>query len=144
MTVPARLSIVTLGVRDLPALLSLFERLCWTIRSEDDEFFRFEVGVVVLKMFPLHLLAGEANLPVPERDGAFRGVTLAINVEQREMVDEAMAVVGEAGGRVLAEPVDREWGGRSGYFSDPEGNVWEIAWAPGTSFDARGALIWPE
>jgi uncharacterized glyoxalase superfamily protein PhnB len=59
------------------------------------------------------------------------------------MVDEALKTVRGAGGRVLAEPVEREWGGRSGYFADPEGNVWELAWMPGATFDERGALIWP-
>ena len=59
------------------------------------------------------------------------------------MVDEAMAAVRAAGGTVLAEPTDREWGGRSAYFADPEGNVWEVAWAPGASFDPGGRFVWP-
>ena len=49
----------------------------------------------------------------------------------------------EAGAQVLAEPTDRDWGGRSAYFADPEGNAWEVAWVPGSTFDERGALIWP-
>ena len=59
------------------------------------------------------------------------------------MVDTAIEVVREAGGRVLAEPAAREWGGRSGYFSDPEDNVWEVAWLPGSTFDDKSGLIWP-
>jgi uncharacterized glyoxalase superfamily protein PhnB len=47
------------------------------------------------------------------------------------------------GGRVLAKPVAREWGGRAGYFADPEDNVWELAWMPGATFDEWGGLIWP-
>jgi uncharacterized glyoxalase superfamily protein PhnB len=54
-----------------------------------------------------------------------------------------MDEVRRAGGTVSAEPVDRPWGGRSGYFTDPEGHAWEVAWMPGSSFDLRGALIWP-
>jgi uncharacterized glyoxalase superfamily protein PhnB len=46
-----------------------------------------------------------------------------------------------AGARAVAEPRDREWGGRSGYIADPEQNRWEIAWAPGAMFDERGAII---
>ena len=41
---------------------------------------------------------------------------------------------------MIMEPVDRDWGGRSGYFADPEGNRWEVAWAPGMEFDDRGAV----
>jgi hypothetical protein len=44
---------------------------------------------------------------------------------------------------VLADPVDRDWGGASAYFADPEGNTWEVAWLPDGQFDERGALIWP-
>ncbi len=144
MTVPARMSVVTLGYRDLATMGSFYERLGWKSRSDDDEFVRFEVGGGSLTMFPLHLLAGEANLPVAEPDGNFRGFTLAVVVERREMVDAAIADVERAGGRVLARPVDRDFGGYSGYFADPEDNVWEIVWAPGMSFDERGGLIWPE
>lgn len=57
------------------------------------------------------------------------------------MVEDAIEAARVAGGRVLAEPTEREWGGMSGYFADPEGNVWEIAWVPGSAFDDRGALI---
>ena len=72
-----------------------------------------------------------------------RGVTLAVNVEERGMVDGAMAAAVQAGATVLKEPEDADWGGRSAYFADPEGNVWEVAWMPGSSFDERGALILP-
>ena len=78
-----------------------------------------------------------------EGTGTFSGFTCAVLVEEEAMVDEAIETVHEAGGRVLAEPVAREWGGRSGYFADPEGNVWELAWMPGATFDDRGGHIWP-
>jgi uncharacterized protein len=78
-----------------------------------------------------------------ESTGRFPGFTCAVLVEEEAMVDGAIEAVHEAGGHVLAEPVAREWGGRSGYFADPEGNVWELAWMPGATFDDRGGLIWP-
>ena len=59
------------------------------------------------------------------------------------MVDAAIEEVREASGRILAEPVAREWDGRSGYFADPEDKVGEIAWLADSTFDARGGLIWP-
>jgi uncharacterized protein len=141
--VPARLNILTLGVRDLPKVRAFYEALGWQSRSEGDEFARLQTGGATLALFSLDLLAEEANMRTSESTGRFPGFTCAVLVEQEQMVDEAIRVVREAGGRVLAEPVAREWGGRSGYFADPEGNVWELAWMPGAAFDERGGLIWP-
>lgn len=141
--IPARLNVVTFGVRDLPAVRSFYEALGWESRSAGDQFARFEIGGAVLALYSLDDLAGEANMLPPTGAGRFAGFTCAIVVEREEMVDAAIEVVREAGGRVLAEPVAREWGGRSGYFVDPEDNVWEVAWLPGSAFDERGGLIWP-
>ena len=139
--VPARLNVVTFGVRDLPAVRAFYEALGWESHSAGDEFVRFEIGGAMLALYPLDALAEEANMPPgTER---FAGFTCAVVVESKELVDAAIEVVREAGGSVLAEPVAREWGGRSGYFADPEGNVWEVAWLPGSTFDDRGCLIWP-
>jgi uncharacterized glyoxalase superfamily protein PhnB len=97
----------------------------------------------VLVLYSLDALAEEASMPPPADTERFAGFTCAVFVQSEEMVDAAIEMVREAGGRILAEPVAREWGGRSGYFADPEGNVWEIAWLPGSTFDERGGLIWP-
>ena len=144
--VPARLNILTLGVRDLPKVRGFYEALGWESLSEGDEFARFHTGGATLALFSLDLLAGEANMaprPSQEGTGRFAGFTCALLVEEEELVDEAIDKVREAGGRVLAEPVAREWDGRSGYFADPEDNVWELAWMPGATFDDRSGLIWP-
>lgn len=141
--IPARLNVVTFGVRDLPAVRSFYEALGWKSRSAGDQFARFEIGGAVLALYSLDALAEEANMPPPTGAGRFAGFTCATVVEREEMVDAAIEVARKAGGRVLAEPVAREWGGRSGYFADPEDNVWEVAWLPGSTFDDRGGLIWP-
>jgi catechol 2,3-dioxygenase-like lactoylglutathione lyase family enzyme len=141
--VPARLNVVTFGVRDLPVVRSFYEALGWESHSAGDEFVRFEIGGAVLALYPLDALAEEADMPLPKDTVRFAGFTWAVVVQGEEEVDATIEKVREAGGRVLAEPVAREWGGRSGYFADPEGNIWEVAWLPGSTFDARGALIWP-
>ncbi len=144
--VPAKMNILTLGVRDLPKVRAFYEALGWESLSEGEDFARFRTGGATLALFSLELLAGEAGMrPAPEEDtGRFGGFTCACLVEEEAMVDEAIEKVHAAGDRVLAEPVAREWGGRSGYFADPEGNAWELAWMPGATFDERGALIWPQ
>ena len=140
--IPARLNIVCLGVRDLAKVRAFYEALGWRSVSYGEEFARFEVGGAVLTLYLFDLLAKEAGAR-GAAPGEFKGFTCAVNVETEEMVDAAMETVRAAGGRVLAEPVAREWGGRSGYFADPEGSAWEVAWLPGSSFDERGALVWP-
>jgi catechol 2,3-dioxygenase-like lactoylglutathione lyase family enzyme len=141
--VPARLNILTLEVRDLPRVRRFYEALGWESLSEGEEFARFQTGGATLALFSLGLLAAEANMQPSVDSGRFSCFTCAVLVEQEQMVDGAMGVVRKAGGRVLAEPVAREWGGRSGYFANPEGNVWDLAWMPGATFDERGGMIWP-
>jgi catechol 2,3-dioxygenase-like lactoylglutathione lyase family enzyme len=142
IVVPARLSVVTLGVEDLPRMRGFYGDLGWISHSEGDEFARFEVGGAVLTLYSLTSLAEEGGLPVAAR--GFKGFSLAVNVDSRDQVDSVIEEVRRVGGTVSAEPVDRPWGGRSAYFTDPEGNAWEVAWLPGATFDSRGALIWPE
>lgn len=64
-------------------------------------------------------------------------MTLAINFVDRDQVDRAVAEAIEAGAQLVASPVEREWGGYSGYVADPEGHRWELAWAPGFDPERR-------
>ncbi len=141
--IPARISIVTLGVRDLASMRAFYGGLGWEEGISTEGFAAFKTGGAVLALFPLDELARDANSVVPPGEGGFRGVTLALNVEEKGRVDEVVGTVRAAGGRIVTEPIDADWGGRSAYFSDPEGNLWEVAWMPGSSFDERGGLILP-
>jgi len=141
--IPSRLSLASVGARDVPALRAFYERLGWQTTSTADDFAAFPLGGAVLCLYDLTKLAEEAGGAAPPEPTAFKGFTLACNVDRKEQVDEAIAAARDAGATVLAEPVDRDWGGRSAYFADPEGNAWEVAWLPGAEFDDRGALIWP-
>ena len=109
---PACLNLLTLGVRDLPKVRAFYEALCWEPLSEGEEFVRFQTGGATLALFSLGLLAGEANMRPSEDSGSFGGFTCAVLVEAEGMVEEALETARGTGGRVLAEPVAREWGGR--------------------------------
>ena len=138
--VPSRLTVVTLGAHDMPRLRRFYAELGWAeLPGSDDEWTGYLLGGALLSLYPIELLAAEA---APDLDGGegFSGITLACNVDAAEQVDQAYAAALEAGATAVAKPVDREWGGRSAYIADPEGNRWEIAWAPGAVFDDRGAL----
>ncbi len=140
-TIPARLTVVTLGARDIKAMRSFYRALGWPEnRASDDDFAAFHLGGVLLALFPLDQLAAEAAPGEPEPKG-WPGVTLACNVDDRDQVDTVFAAFLAAGATAVAAPVDRPWGGRSAYVADPENNRWEIAWASMAVFDDRGALL---
>jgi catechol 2,3-dioxygenase-like lactoylglutathione lyase family enzyme len=140
MTIPARLSLVTLGARDVTRLRDFYAGLGWKPVTEvPGQYVSFLLGGVMLAMYGLEALA-EESLGEGEV-GDWRGVTLALNVDSRDEVDAVWRRMVERGAAPTADPVDRPWGGRSGYVADPEGNRWEVAWAPDLEFDERGAVV---
>lgn len=140
-TLPARLSIVTLGARDMAALRSFYQGLGWPELSSGDETWTgFQLGGVLLGLFPIEDLTAEAAPDGPDPAG-WRGVTLACTVSTRDEVETAYAAAIEKGATPIAAATDRPWGGRSAFIADPEGNRWEITWSPRATFDERGALL---
>ncbi|MFB2597496.1 VOC family protein [Herbiconiux sp. P17] len=140
MSMPPRLSVVTVGARDLPRLRRFYAGLGWQeVSGSDDDWAAYLLGGVLFALYPVEALAREAAAGATS--AGWSGVTLACNVDSAADVDAAFEAAIRAGATTIAEPATREWGGRSGYIADPEGNRWEIAWAPSARFDARGGLI---
>lgn len=139
-----RVSLVTLGVEDLERARAFYrDGLGWPLSSasnEDIAFFR--TGGVALALFPYESLAEDVGLS-PEGEG-FRRVSLAHNVAERERVDETLQEAVIAGATLIKPAEDAFWGGRSGYFADPDGHLWEVAWNPYFPFAADGGLELPE
>ena len=139
--IPARLSIVTLGARDMGALRSFYRALGWPeLSSGDDSWTGFLVGGVLLALTPMNDLTAEAAPGSPDPTG-WSGVTLACSVRTRDEVHTAFTAAIAAGATPVADATDRPWGGRSAFLADPEGNRWEITWSPVATFDERGALL---
>src|SRR4051794_24545629 len=132
MPVPQRLMAVTLGARSVPALRAFYGTIGWQENDgSDDTFTSFTMGSVRLALYPIELLRAEAAPGEPViPSGSWNGVTLSVNVATRDEVDVGIAAAVAAGASALGSPVEREWGGYTGYFADPEGHRWEIAWAP--------------
>lgn len=131
MNLPQQITFVTLGVRNMPALRRFYGSLGWTERrGSDDKFAAFDAGSVRLALYPLGLLGDEAAPGEPEPSEGWNGVTLGVNVESPDAVDQVFGKATSVGARSIAEPIKREWGGYTGYWADPEGNRWEIAWSP--------------
>lgn len=143
MTIPARISIVTLGVGDLPRSIAFYEALGWERAAASNEAICwFRTADTNLGLFPYEELAADAHLPSTPRS-PFGGMTLAINVENEAAVDEAMETARRAGAMVIKEPQRAEWGGYSGYFADPDGYPWEVAYNPHFPIDGEGRVRIP-
>ncbi|WP_163323025.1 VOC family protein [Draconibacterium mangrovi] len=136
-----RLNIVTIGVKNLQFSRDFYkDALGWEpTKDSDDNIVFFNHGGIILGLYPIDKLAEDAEI-IPARSG-FSGVTCAINLESKEAVKELYNTVIKNGGKPLVEPRDTFWGGYDAYFSDPDGNAWEIAWAPFWNFDEQGSLI---
>ena len=138
MTVPARLTVVTLGAHDLSRLKEFYAGLGWEVAIELEDFALIQMSRgAVLALFPYESLAADAEVEASAPTQPFRGFSLAINVERAEQVDEALDAAERAGGRVTKRPATQDWGGRSAYFADPEDNMWEIAFVPPDSRTAQ-------
>ncbi|MFN2490345.1 MAG: VOC family protein [Actinomycetota bacterium] len=130
MGVPARISIVTLGVQDVRRSSAFYEALGWERTSSGgDEICWFRTADSYLGLFGYGTLAQDAGLPDAPR-APFGGVTLAICVGSEEECTSTIEAAVEAGARVLKAAQRAEWGGFSGYFADPDGHPWEVAFNP--------------
>ena len=134
--IPARLSFITFGATDVTALRTFYEGWGWTAgRHSTENYASFSLGTTTLAIHPRELLAAEAAPgEALSTSAVWNGITLALNVDERDDVDPTFQNAVTAGARSVSVPADRDWGGRSGYIADPEGNRWEIAWAPGWSW----------
>ena len=129
MGLQARVSVVTLGVADVPRARAFYQTLGWPLSGEPEDgvaFFRNAGSRLAL--YALEGIADEAG-QTPAPPGSIR-MTPAMNVESRELVDEALAAAVEASGSLLRPALERFWGGYSGYFADPDGHAWEVAHNP--------------
>jgi uncharacterized protein len=124
-----RLSVVTLGVADLERARRFYEDgLGWRRGNKHPEVVFFQLPGAVLALFSRTDLAADAQ--VPDEGSGFGGITLAYCTRSREEVDAVLGQAEAAGATILKPAQDVFWGGYSGYFSDPDGHPWEVAWNP--------------
>ena len=142
---PARLSIVTLGVEDLARSIAFYEALGWERRSSSvaDVIAWFSLGSCYLGVFPRSELAADAAIADPGPPPRFGGVTLAINLETDAAVEAALELARAAGATILKPAEMAIFGGLSGYFADPDGHPWEVAHNPGFPLDEDGRITIP-
>jgi uncharacterized protein len=123
-----RVSLVTLGVRDLARARAFYEALGWTTGAmPDDETVFFQAGGMIVALWSREKLAEDS---VVEDSGGWGGVTLAYNTRSPEEVDAVLREAEAAGGTVARWGAEAFWGGYTGLFIDPEGHPWEVAHNP--------------
>ena len=138
-----RFSFITLGVADLERAEAFYRALGWTPSSygEGKGIVFFQLPGMVFSLFPRHELAEDAH--VADSKPGFSGVTLSYNTRTQGEVD---AVIDQAigAGATLTKPAGKAfWGGYMGYFSDPDGHLWEICYNPHAQLSASGAVTIP-
>lgn len=140
-----RINLVCLGVRDMEISLAFYRGIGFKtqVTEQNPPIVFFNNSGTKLELFPLENLAKDINETHPPRlaDDGFNGITFAINVKSKHEVDDLMELVQSQGGTQVKPPQTVHWGGYSGYFRDPDGYYWEIAWASFWKFDDRDMLI---
>lgn len=134
-----RISMVTLGVKHMAKARKFYERLGWTASSHSNEnVVFFDMGGFVFGLFGRDALA-EESLQDPKGSG-FRAHSISYNTRSEEEVDATLAEA-VAAGAMLVKPGEKVfWGGYSGYFSDPDGHLWEVAHNPFAPLDEDGRM----
>ena len=133
-----RVSLVTLGVRDLGRGRAFYEAVGWrTNAAPDDDVAFFQAGGMVVALWGRDQLAEDTRV---EDGGGWGGVTLAYNTRSPEEVDAVLAEAESAGGTILRPGGETFWGGYSGVFADPEGHPWEVAHNPHWTIAENGSI----
>jgi predicted lactoylglutathione lyase len=137
-----RLTVITLGVRDLRRAREFYEALGWTTRAgPDDDVVFFQSGAMVVALWDRARLAEDSGVA---DGGGWGGVTLAHNVGSPADVDRVIAEAEAAGAQIPRHGAETFWGGYSGVFVDPDGHPWEVAHNPRWGLGEDGSVTLPE
>lgn len=139
MSVPARVSLATLGVADVARSTEFYESLGWRLSSASvpGVVSFFHTQGALLSLMAADEMSADAGL-APRSGAEFRGTMLAINVDTPDAVDETLRAVVQAGATLVKAGGAADWGGYLGYFTDPDGHLWEVTHNPGFPIDQSG------
>jgi predicted lactoylglutathione lyase len=134
-----RVSVVTLGVKNLGTAKKFYvDGLGWKPAFENEEIIFFQAGGMVFALFLRDNLAADfQGDPATFGNAAF---ALGYNVRAKSDVDPLMQRAAAAGATILKSPQEASWGGYSGYFADPDGFAWEVAWNPAWPLAPDGSV----
>lgn len=140
-----RVTLITLGVADLARAVDFYRDVVgWHPASVvDDDVAFFDLDGFILALWRDRSLAADISASSSDR-GAFEAVSLAYNARSRDEVESIFASLTERGARIVKPPVETDWGGYSGYFVDPDGHHWEVAWNPFWPIREDGRIAYPK
>lgn len=139
-----RINLITLGVKNISRSLTFYRDglgFETSVTEENPGIVFFKNGGTKLALYALNELAKDIDEKNPPVRQGFSGITLAYNAKSSEEVDRIFEIVEQAGGKIVKAPCRVFWGGYSGYFSDPDGYYWEVAYAESWKFDDNDMLI---
>lgn len=137
-----RISLITLCVSDLKRARAFYDGLGWKVASEDqaEDIVVYNLQNMALALYPWRNLVDETKIQA-DRSG-YSAFTIAHNVNSEREVDELLEEAQKAGGKIIKPAEKVFWGGYSGYFSDPDRNLWEVAFNPLSKLGPNGEFQW--
>ena len=135
-----RVSLITLGVRDLDRATTFYRALGWDEVESPDGIVVFDLLGQALGLYPLEALAKDIGVAAAELGHG--AMTLSYNGHNRADVDAVMKAADKAGAQILKPAEEVFWGGYHGYFADPDGHIWEIAHNPFSPLSSAGEFRW--
>ena len=136
-----RVSLITLGVADLERAVAFYEGvLGWKVAEHPPGVAFFDLGGLVFALFPHAELAQDMRLAQPITCGGYEGFSLAHNLRSEQEVNALFEHLERHGATIVKPPQKAEWGGYSGYFADPDGHKWEVAYNPYWTVGADGRI----
>jgi predicted lactoylglutathione lyase len=137
-----RVSIITLGVENLERSFQFYSDLGFaSSKTPQDGIIFFKTAGVCLALYPIKALAEDVSPDFAGKAPGFSGITLAHNTRSKDEVDAILQLAVKAGGQLEKPAQDVFWGGYSGYFSDPDGYLWEVAFGDCWEFNDDGSLV---
>ena len=135
-----RISFITLGVRDLGKSVEFYKRIGWEPATDNGSIVAFNMIGMALALYQIDKLSRDVGFHIGSDNHP--QFTLAYNTESVENVDELLQKAELAGGRLIKTAEKAFWGGYSGYFADPDGFLWEIAYNPVLPLGPKGEFQW--
>ncbi len=135
--------LITLGVSDMNRSLKFYQGLGFqtSVQEENPAIVFFQNGGTTLALYPHDGLAKDISEENPPQGEGFGGITLAFNTRAQDEVDKIIKQAEAAGGKIIKQPQRVFWGGYSGYFADPDGYYWEVAYSENWQFNEDGSLV---
>lgn len=131
---------ITLGVKDIEKSTAFYHGFGLQLsKASEGDIALFDLDGIILALYPWEKLADDVS--ISQNGSGFQGITLSYNVRNGREVNEVMEKARQVGAKIVKRAQKAVWGGISGYFEDPDGHLWEVAYNPFWTFDEHGNIV---